>query len=40
VLSSRANRLLERFEQIWQARIGRLDELLANSNQGERNAGC
>ena len=35
----RANRLLEQFEQIWQARIGRLDELLANSNQGEPNAG-
>ena len=36
----RANRLLEQFEQIWQARISRLDELLANSNQGEPNAGC
>lgn len=36
----RANRLLEHFEQIWRARIGRLDELLANSNQGEPNAGC
>ena len=35
----RANRLLEQFEQIWQARIDRLDELLANSNQGEPNAG-
>ncbi len=35
----RANRLLEQFEQIWQARIGRLDELLATSNQGEPNAG-
>lgn len=34
----RANRLLEHFEQIWRARIGRLDELLANSNQGEPNA--
>jgi DNA-binding transcriptional ArsR family regulator len=35
----RANRLLEHFEQIWQARIGRLDELLVTSNQGEPNAG-
>lgn len=35
----RANRLLEQFEQIWQARISRLDELLAISNQGEPNAG-
>ena len=35
----RANRLLQRFEQIWQARIGRLDELLATSNRGEPNAG-
>jgi DNA-binding transcriptional ArsR family regulator len=35
----RANRLLEQFEQIWQTRIGRLDELLANINQGEPNAG-
>ena len=34
----RANRLLEQFEQIWQARISRLDELLANSDQGEPNA--
>lgn len=34
----RANRLLEHFEQIWQARIGRLDDLLATSNQGEPNA--
>lgn len=31
----RANRHLEQFEQIWQARIGRLDELLADSEQGE-----
>jgi DNA-binding transcriptional ArsR family regulator len=31
----RANRLLEQFEQIWQARIGRLDALLATSNKGE-----
>ena len=36
----RANRLLAQFEQIWQARIVRLDELLATSNQGEPNAGC
>ena len=35
----RASRLLEQFEQIWHARIGRLDELLASSNQGEPNAG-
>jgi DNA-binding transcriptional ArsR family regulator len=34
----RANRLLEHFEQIWQARIGGLDKLLATSNQGEPNA--
>ena len=34
----RAHRLLEQFEQIWQARIGRLDELLATSNEGEPNA--
>lgn len=31
----RANRLLEQFEQTWQARIDRLDALLATSNQGE-----
>jgi DNA-binding transcriptional ArsR family regulator len=36
----RAGQLLEQFEQIWQARIGRLDDLLATSkNQGEPNAG-
>ena len=36
----RANRLLAQFEQRWQARIGRLDELLATSGQGtEKNAG-
>jgi DNA-binding transcriptional ArsR family regulator len=35
----RANRLLEQFEQIWQARMDRLDELLATSNQGGPNAG-
>ena len=31
----RANRLLAQFEQRWQARVGRLDELLATSYQGE-----
>jgi DNA-binding transcriptional ArsR family regulator len=31
----RANRLLQQFEQIWQARIDRLDALLSTSNQGE-----
>ena len=35
----RANRLLEQFEQIWEARVGRLDQLLANSNRGDPNAG-
>jgi DNA-binding transcriptional ArsR family regulator len=35
----RANRLLRRLEHIWQARIRGLNELLANSNQGELNAG-
>ena len=35
----RANRLLEQLEQIWRARIGRLDELLATSHKGEPNAG-
>jgi DNA-binding transcriptional ArsR family regulator len=30
----RANRLLAQFEQIWQARVGRLDELFATSHQG------
>jgi DNA-binding transcriptional ArsR family regulator len=35
----RDNRLLAQLEQIWQTRIGRLDELLATSNQGELNAG-
>jgi DNA-binding transcriptional ArsR family regulator len=34
----RANRLLTQFEQIWQARTDRLDELLATFNQGEPNA--
>lgn len=31
----RANRLLSQFEQIWQARINGLDELLGKSDQGE-----
>ena len=31
----RAGQLLQKYEQIWQARIDRLDTLLANSNQGE-----
>jgi DNA-binding transcriptional ArsR family regulator len=35
----RANRLLEQFEQRWQARVGRLDELLATSLQGAPHAG-
>lgn len=35
----RANRLLERFEQIWQGRVDRLDELLATANEGDPNAG-
>ena len=35
----RANRLLAHFEQIWQARIGQLDELLSTSKKGEPNAG-
>lgn len=35
----RASRLLDQFEQIWSARVGRLDELLATSNIGEPNAG-
>jgi len=34
----RANRLLAQFEQIWEARIGRLDELLTTNNEGEPNA--
>jgi DNA-binding transcriptional ArsR family regulator len=36
----RANRLLEQYEQIWQARVSRLDELLSTSDedQGEPNA--
>jgi DNA-binding transcriptional ArsR family regulator len=35
----RANRLLAQFEQRWQARVGRLDEILATSNQGAPYAG-
>jgi DNA-binding transcriptional ArsR family regulator len=35
----RANRLLAQFEQRWQARVGRLDELLATSSQGAPHAG-
>jgi DNA-binding transcriptional ArsR family regulator len=35
----RANRLLAEFERRWQARIGRLDELLAASPEGDSHAG-
>jgi DNA-binding transcriptional ArsR family regulator len=35
----RANRLLAQFEQRWQTRVGRLDELLAVSSQGAPHAG-
>jgi DNA-binding transcriptional ArsR family regulator len=35
----RANQLLEQFEQRWQARVGRLDELLTTSFQGAPHAG-
>jgi DNA-binding transcriptional ArsR family regulator len=35
----RANRLLAQFEERWQARVGRLDELLATSPQGDSDAG-
>jgi DNA-binding transcriptional ArsR family regulator len=35
----RANSLLAQFEQRWQARVGRLDELLATSHQGAPHAG-
>lgn len=35
---NRANRLLEQYVGIWQARISRMDELLAEPNQGEPNA--
>jgi DNA-binding transcriptional ArsR family regulator len=34
-----ANRLLAQFEQRWQARVGRLDEMLATSHQGAPHAG-
>jgi DNA-binding transcriptional ArsR family regulator len=34
----RANRLLEQFEQRWQGRVGRLDELLTTSDQGDTHA--
>src|SRR5919107_502761 len=34
----RANRLLAEFEERWQTRVGRLDELLATSSQGEPHA--
>jgi DNA-binding transcriptional ArsR family regulator len=35
----RANHLLAQFEERWQARVGRLDELLATSPQGAPHAG-
>jgi DNA-binding transcriptional ArsR family regulator len=35
----RANRLLAQFEQLWQARVGRLDDLLITSHQGAPHAG-
>jgi DNA-binding transcriptional ArsR family regulator len=35
----RATRLLERFEQRWQVRVGHLDELLATSPRGDSHAG-
>ena len=34
----RATQLLARFEQLWQGRVGRLDQLLATSSQGESHA--
>jgi len=34
----RANRLLAQFEERWQARVGRLDELLATSAKGDSDA--
>jgi DNA-binding transcriptional ArsR family regulator len=34
----RANRLLAQFEERWRARVGRLDELLATSPQGDSDA--
>jgi DNA-binding transcriptional ArsR family regulator len=35
----RANRLLAEFEERWQARVNRLDALLATSSQGDSHAG-
>jgi DNA-binding transcriptional ArsR family regulator len=35
----RANHVLATFEQLWQARIGRLDDLLLPSHQGASHAG-
>jgi DNA-binding transcriptional ArsR family regulator len=35
----RATRLLAQFEQRWQVRVGRLDELLATSPRGDSHAG-
>src|SRR5688500_10505899 len=34
----RATQLLAQFEQLWQGRVGRLDQLLATSPQGDSNA--
>jgi DNA-binding transcriptional ArsR family regulator len=34
----RANRLLARFEERWQTRVGQLDQLLATSPQGDSDA--
>jgi DNA-binding transcriptional ArsR family regulator len=34
----RVNRLLAKFEQIWQARVGRLDEVLTASHEGAPHA--
>jgi DNA-binding transcriptional ArsR family regulator len=34
----RATRLLAQFEQLWQARVGRLDTLLATSSRGDSHA--
>jgi DNA-binding transcriptional ArsR family regulator len=34
----RANRLLSQFEERWRARVGRLDELIATSPQGDLDA--
>jgi DNA-binding transcriptional ArsR family regulator len=35
----RANRLLAQFEQRWKARVGRLEELLNSTDQGDPDAG-